>query len=30
MMKNVLLAAATGAAMGLLFGLVYIFRTGGF
>lgn len=29
-MRDILLAAATGAAMGLLFGLVYIFRTGGF
>jgi hypothetical protein len=29
-MRDILLATAVGAAMGLLFGLVYIFRTGGF
>ena len=29
-MKDILLSAAVGAAMGLFFGLVYIFRTGGF
>lgn len=29
-MRDLLLACLTGAALGLLFGLVYIWRTGGF